>query len=131
VEHPITELITQTDLVEWQLRVASGQPLPLTQEEILSRVRGCALEARIYAENPLNNFLPGSGFLAHLKTPAENATEEGIRVDSGVVAGNTVTTFYDPMIAKLITYGDTRAQALEKMERALRNYQVRINSRVV
>jgi 3-methylcrotonyl-CoA carboxylase alpha subunit len=98
----------------------------MSQEEILARTRGCALEARIYAENPLNNFLPGSGFLAHLKTPADDAKEPGIRVDSGVIAGNNVTTFYDPMIAKLITYADTRPQALEKMERALRNYQVSV-----
>ena len=124
VEHPVTEIITKTDLVEWQLRVASGQPLPLTQEEILQRVEGCALEARIYAENPLNNFLPGSGYLAHLRTPAEQPKEDGIRVDSGVVSGNTVTTFYDPMIAKLIVNAPTREKALEKMERALRNYQV-------
>lgn len=125
VEHPITELITGTDLVEWQLRVAAGQPLPLTQEEILARVKGCAVEARIYAENPLNNFLPGSGYLAHLKTPMEfPAPEAGIRVDSGVVQGNTVSTFYDPMIAKLIAYDETRDKALEKLERGLRNYQV-------
>lgn len=125
VEHPITELITGTDLVEWQLRVAAGQPLPLTQEEILARVKGCAVEARIYAENPLNNFLPGSGYLAHLKTPMEfPAPEAGIRVDSGVVQGNTVSTFYDPMIAKLIAYDETRDKALEKLERGLRNYQI-------
>jgi 3-methylcrotonyl-CoA carboxylase alpha subunit len=126
VEHPITELITGTDLVEWQLRVASGQHLPLSQEDILKRGQGCAVEARIYAENPLNNFLPGSGYLAHLKTPAEKPLEDGIRVDSGVISGNTVTTFYDPMIAKLITYAESRPKALQKMERALRNYQVSI-----
>jgi 3-methylcrotonyl-CoA carboxylase alpha subunit len=127
VEHPVTELITGTDLVEWQLRVAAGQPLPLTQEQILARAKGCAIEARIYAENPLNNFLPGSGYLAHLKTPMEfPAPEPGIRVDSGVVQGNTVSTFYDPMIAKLIVYDETREKALEKMERGLRNYQVRM-----
>ena len=95
-----------------------------TSSEILKRVNGCALEARIYAENPLNNFLPGSGFLAHLRTPAENPSETGIRVDSGVIAGNSVTTFYDPMIAKLIVYDETRDLTLAKMERALRNYQV-------
>jgi 3-methylcrotonyl-CoA carboxylase alpha subunit len=125
VEHPVTEMITGLDLVEWQLRVAAGQPLPLTQEEVLARARGCALEARIYAENPLKNFLPGSGYLAHLKTPAEDVNaESGIRVDSGVISGNIVSTYYDPMIAKLITYADNRDQALEMMERALRNYQV-------
>lgn len=125
VEHPVTELITGTDLVEWQLRVAAGQKLPLTQEEIFARAKGCAIEARIYAENPLKDFLPASGYLAHLRTPAEVAgAEPGIRVDSGVIAGNTVSTFYDPMIAKLIVYDETREKALEKMERSLRGYQV-------
>jgi len=125
VEHPVTELVTGTDLVEWQLRVASGQPLPLTQEEILARSKGCAVEARIYAENPLNNFLPGSGYLAHLRTPIEvNFPEPGIRVDSGVIQGNTVSTFYDPMIAKLIAYDETRDKALAKLERGLRDYQI-------
>lgn len=125
VEHPVTELITGTDLVEWQLRVASGQPLPLTQEEIFARAKGCAIEARIYAENPLKGFLPASGHLAHLRTPAEvKDVEPGVRVDSGVIKGNTVSTFYDPMIAKLIVYADTRDQALDKMERSLRNYHV-------
>ncbi len=125
VEHPVTEMITGTDLVEWQLRVASGQPLPLTQDQIFARAKGCAIEARIYAENPLKNFLPASGHLAHLRTPIElNDIEPGIRVDSGVIKGNTVSTFYDPMIAKLIVYSETREKALEKMERSLRNYHV-------
>ncbi len=125
VEHPVTEMITGTDLVEWQLRVASGQPLPLTQDQIFARAKGCAIEARIYAENPLKNFLPASGHLAHLRTPIEvNDIEPGIRVDSGVIKGNSVSTFYDPMIAKLIVYSETREKALEKMERSLRNYHV-------
>lgn len=127
VEHPVTELITGTDLVEWQLRVASGQPIPLTQEQIISRIKGHAIEARIYAENPLRDFLPASGYLAHLRTPADlpaSHREEGVRVDSGVIAGNIVSTFYDPMIAKLIVYADNRELALEKLERSLRNYQV-------
>lgn len=125
VEHPVTEMITGLDLVEWQLRVASGQHLPLSQEDIIARAKGCAVEARIYAENPLRDFLPASGNLVHLRTPLENSnTEEGVRVDSGVISGNTVSTFYDPMIAKLIAYGDDREQALEKLERALRDYQV-------
>jgi 3-methylcrotonyl-CoA carboxylase alpha subunit len=127
VEHPVTELITNTDLVEWQLRVASGQPLPLTQAQIDARLRGCAIEARVYAENPLRDFLPASGYLAHLRTPADESwlhKEDGVRVDSGVVAGNTVSTFYDPMIAKLIVYAEDRERALEKLERSLRNYQV-------
>lgn len=126
VEHPVTEMVTGLDLVELQLRVASGQRLALSQEEVIARSRGCAVEARIYAENPQNDFLPASGRLVHLRTPIENANyvEEGVRVDSGVVAGNTVSTFYDPMIAKLIAFADTRPEALAKLERALRCYQV-------
>jgi len=130
VEHPVTEMITGVDLVEWQLRVAAGQPLPMNQEEIASRVKGCAIEARIYAENPLNNFLPQTGHLAHLRTPLEHTDkvnpplESGVRVDSGVRPGDNVSSFYDPMIAKLIVYGPDRPSALAKLERALRNYQV-------
>eukprot|EP00981_Chlorochromonas_danica_P011305 scaffold3867_cov150-Ochromonas_danica.AAC.7 len=125
VEHPVTELITGTDLVEWQLRVASGQPIPLSQQQINERVRGCAVEARIYAENPLRDFLPASGHLSHLRTPVDvQNAEEGIRVDSGVIAGNDVSTFYDPMIAKLIAHAETRDEALKKLERGLRRYQV-------
>ena len=128
VEHPVTEMVTGLDLVELQLRVASGQPLPITQEQVLARARGCAVEARIYAENPQNDFLPASGRLMHLRTPldcrAATSAEEGVRVDSGVVAGNEVSTFYDPMIAKLIAFADTRPEALAKLERALRCYQV-------
>lgn len=140
VEHPVTELITGQDLVEWQLRVASGQPLPLTQEQIYDRVRGCALEARIYAENPLNNFLPTSGKLLHVRTPnipaevvakhndglglASSKKSSIVRVDSGVVSGDTVSTYYDPMIAKLLVHAGSRAEALRAMRQALRNYQV-------
>lgn len=126
VEHPVTEMITGTDLVEWQLRVASGQPLPLSQKEIFDRSKGCAIEARIYAENPLNDFLPCTGNLVHLRTPLEQqgGGEADVRVDSGVISGNTVSTFYDPMIAKLIAYGETREKALDKLERSLRQYQV-------
>jgi 3-methylcrotonyl-CoA carboxylase alpha subunit len=127
VEHPVTEMITGLDLVELQLRVASGQPLGLKQEDVIAKSRGCAVEARIYAENPQNDFLPSSGRLTHLRTPLENRNnqEPGVRVDSGVIAGNTVSTFYDPMIAKLIAFADTRPEALAKLERALRCYQVR------
>ena len=126
VEHPVTEMVTGLDLVELQLRVASGQPLAMTQEEVISRSKGCAVEARIYAENPQNDFLPASGKLMHLRTPLQSVLcqEDGVRVDSGVVAGNTVSTFYDPMIAKLIAFADTRPEALAKLERALRCYQV-------
>jgi 3-methylcrotonyl-CoA carboxylase alpha subunit len=133
VEHPVTEMITGLDLVELQLRVASGQPLGLKQEDVIANSRGCAVEARIYAENPQNDFLPSSGRLTHLRTPLENRNnqEPGVRVDSGVIAGNTVSTFYDPMIAKLIAFADTRPEALAKLERALRCYQVRAFSFIV
>lgn len=129
VEHPVTEMITGTDLVEWQLKVAAGQPLPMTQEQIWKQAKGYAIEARIYAENPLKSFLPASGYLAHLRPPTEinipmSHKEEGVRVDSGVIAGDTVSTFYDPMIAKLIVYDENRPKALEKLERSLREYQV-------
>lgn len=129
VEHPVTEMITGTDLVAWQLLVASGRPLPLTQEQIFAQVKGYAIEARIYAENPLRNFLPASGTLYHLRTPAEiPGGEDGVRVDSGVIQGNAVSTFYDPMIAKLICYGPNREETLKKLERSLRNYQVSLKN---
>jgi 3-methylcrotonyl-CoA carboxylase alpha subunit len=130
VEHPVTEMITGVDLVEWQLRVAAGGALPLKQEDVNARVRGCAIEARIYAENPLNEFLPQTGHLAHLRTPIDahagssTGGEVGVRVDSGVRAGDNVSSFYDPMIAKLIVHGPDRPSALAKLERALRDYQV-------
>jgi 3-methylcrotonyl-CoA carboxylase alpha subunit len=130
VEHPVTEMITGTDLVEWQLRVASGQPLPLTQEQIFAQIKGCAVEARIYAENPVADFLPCIGDLVHMRTPTDDSAnshpfkEPGIRVDSGVKSGGAVSMFYDPMIAKLIAYGDDRASALKKLERGLRAFQV-------
>ena len=123
----MTEMITGTDLVEWQLRVASGQPIPLTQQEIFDRVKGCAVEARIYAENPTADFLPAIGTLAHMRTPNDRAValrEEGVRVDSGVKTGAAVSMFYDPMIAKLIAYGEDRPAALKKLERSLRDFQV-------
>lgn len=125
VEHPVTEMITGTDLVEWQLKVASGQHLPMTQDEILKNARGHAIEARIYAENPLKDFLPTTGKLEHMKASVDSIkTEDDVRVDSGVVSGDTVSTFYDPMIAKLIVHADNRPAALEKLERALRDFQV-------
>ena len=122
VEHPVTEMITGVDLVEWQLKVAAGLPIPKSQDEIIQNAKGCAVEARIYAENPLNQFLPATGTFNHLQTPTD--TEYGVRVDSGVVSGDTVSPFYDPMIAKLIAYGETRDKAVSKLERSLRNYQV-------
>ncbi len=127
VEHPVTEMITGQDLVEWQLRVADGQPLPLRQPDL--RIDGHAIEARIYAENPDKGFLPSTGRLLHLAMPGAVAfTHEGgevagqpaaVRIDSGVREGDTISPFYDPMIAKLIVWGADRAQALNRMSLAL------------
>ncbi len=105
VEHPVTEEITGVDLVEWQLRVASGEPLPLRQDEL--RINGWAMEARLYAENPATGFLPSIGTLDHLEFPEE------LRVDTGVEQGGEVSPFYDPMVAKLIAWGDTRDEAID------------------
>ncbi|MEM8792032.1 MAG: acetyl/propionyl/methylcrotonyl-CoA carboxylase subunit alpha [Pseudomonadota bacterium] len=116
VEHPVTEAITGLDLVEWQLRVAAGEPLPLTQEEI--PLTGHAFEARIYAEDPVREFLPATGTLEHLRFPP------GTRADTGVRAGDAITPFYDPMIAKLITHGPTREVALGQLSAALRETEI-------
>ncbi|MBA2676461.1 acetyl/propionyl/methylcrotonyl-CoA carboxylase subunit alpha [Ramlibacter sp.] len=118
VEHPVTEAITGLDLVEWQLRVASGQPLPLAQEQL--RIRGHAIEARICAENPDNNFLPATGTLRVYRKPGCAAFEVApVRVDDGVREGDLISPFYDSMIAKLIVHGDTREQALARLDEAL------------
>ncbi|MSR14420.1 MAG: acetyl-CoA carboxylase biotin carboxylase subunit [Gammaproteobacteria bacterium] len=114
VEHPVTERITGLDLVEWQLRVASGETLPLRQSDI--RCEGHAVEVRVYAEDPAHDFLPGIGQLVHLRLPHET---ESVRVDSGVVSGDSVTPYYDAMIAKVITDGANRAEALQRMRHAL------------
>ncbi|WP_428035885.1 acetyl/propionyl/methylcrotonyl-CoA carboxylase subunit alpha, partial [Amphritea sp.] len=119
VEHPVTELITGQDLVEWQLRIASGEPLPLQQDEI--RINGHALEARVYAEDPDNDFLPATGTLRYLRTPQES---QHVRVDTGVVEGDEVSVFYDPMIAKLIVWDDNRDRAIARMEQALEEYRI-------
>lgn len=119
VEHPVTELVTGQDLVELMIRVAAGEPLPLTQDDVV--LRGWALESRIYAEDPLRNFLPSIGRLTGYIQPEG----EHIRVDSGVSEGGEVSMYYDPMIAKLITYGDDRTQAIEQMIEALDNYYIR------
>jgi 3-methylcrotonyl-CoA carboxylase alpha subunit len=111
VEHPVTEAVTGEDLVEWQLRVASGERLPKTQEEL--RLTGHAFEARLYAEDPARGFLPAIGTLSHLEFPP------GVRVDSGVRAGDAISPWYDPMIAKIIAHGPTRATALGALTRAL------------
>jgi 3-methylcrotonyl-CoA carboxylase alpha subunit len=119
VEHPVTEMITGQDLVEWQLRVAAGQPLPLTQERL--QIRGHALEARIYAEDANKGFLPSTGSLIRLVPPAESIH---VRVDTGVEEGDEITPFYDPMIAKLIVWDENRDAALARMRKALADYQV-------
>ena len=119
VEHPVTEMITGQDLVEWQLRVAAGQPLPLKQEQL--EIRGHALEARIYAEDASKGFLPATGKLVRLVPPAESIN---VRVDTGVEEGDEITPFYDPMIAKLIVWDGTRDGALARMRKALADYRV-------
>ena len=123
VEHPVTEAVTGLDLVEWQLRVASGEPLPLKQEQI--KLTGHAIEARICAETPDNNFLPATGHLQVYKKPAHSAFERGtVRFDDGVREGDTISPFYDSMVAKLIVHGDTREQALALLDQALAQTQV-------
>ncbi|WP_295956973.1 acetyl/propionyl/methylcrotonyl-CoA carboxylase subunit alpha [Rhodoferax sp.] len=119
VEHPVTEMITGLDLVEWQLRVASGEPLPLAQEQLV--LTGHAIEARIYAEDPDKGFLPSTGRLSHLLPPAASAH---VRVDTGVEQGDEITPHYDPMIAKLIVWDADRTQALARMRQALADYQI-------
>lgn len=119
VEHPVTEMITGQDLVEWQLLVASGQPLPLAQNDI--QVNGHAFEARIYAEDPDNDFLPCTGHIRHLRTPEGEA---GVRIDTGITEGDEISSFYDPMIAKLIVWDTDRERALLKLQRALRQYRL-------
>ncbi len=119
VEHPVTEMITGLDLVEWQLRVASGEPLPLAQEQLA--IRGHALEARIYAEDPEKGFLPSTGRLIHLAPPAESLN---VRIDTGVEEGDEITPHYDPMIAKLIVWDVDRERALSRMLQSLAQYRV-------
>jgi 3-methylcrotonyl-CoA carboxylase alpha subunit len=115
VEHPVTEMITGEDLVEWQLRVAAGEPLPLTQAEIHSG--GHAIEVRLCAENPANDFLPETGHIGLWRAPAE--IDEILRVETGVREGDDVSVFYDPMIAKIVVWGADRAEAARRMQEAL------------
>ncbi len=130
VEHPVTEMITGQDLVEWQLRVAAGEALPLKQDQL--RIDGHALEARIYAENPDKQFLPSTGTLRFLRTPpavqfmrgGDAHGPAGIRIDAGVREGDTISPYYDPMIAKLIVWGKDRDEALSRMRQALAAYHV-------
>ncbi|OTG88036.1 3-methylcrotonyl-CoA carboxylase [Acinetobacter sp. ANC 4558] len=119
VEHPVTEMITGEDLVEWQLRVAFGEPLPKQQHEL--RINGHALEARVYAEQPENGFLPAIGQITYLKYPQQN---DRVRVDSGIIEGDEISTFYDPMIAKLIVWAENRDAALIQMHHALEQFHV-------
>lgn len=123
VEHPVTELVTGQDLVELMIRVAAGEQLPLTQEDVA--LKGWAIESRVYAEDPLRNFMPSTGRLVRYLEPSCNEEPGAVRVDSGVCEGGEVSMFYDPMIAKLVTYGDSRNKAVERMVEALDNYYIR------
>ena len=119
VEHPVTEMISGQDLVEWQLRVASGEHLPKTQDELV--LNGYAFEARIYAEDADNDFLPATGKLTLLKTPVES---KHVRIDTGVRQGDEVSVYYDPMIAKLIVWDENREKALQRLAKALSEYRI-------
>jgi 3-methylcrotonyl-CoA carboxylase alpha subunit len=132
VEHPITEMITQQDLVEWQLAVAAGHPLPRQQEQL--KITGHAFEARIYAENPRNQFLPSPGPIIEMRQPTEtiragsgnfSGAEGAVRIDTGVRQGDVVSMFYDPMIAKLVVHDTTRESALQRLASNLRQFHVR------
>lgn len=118
VEHPVTELISGVDLVEMQIRIARGEALPFTQEDL--QIKGHALELRVYAEDPMNNFLPSVGKLVRYRPPVD----EGIRVDDGFTEGMDVPIYYDPMLAKLVTYGDNREAAMRRMIEAIEAYEV-------
>ncbi|MCP4362045.1 MAG: acetyl-CoA carboxylase biotin carboxylase subunit [Chloroflexi bacterium] len=118
VEHPVTELVTGLDLAIWQIRVANNTPLPFSQDAITQR--GHALECRVYAEDPAQNFLPSMGEIVYFQPPAG----PGIRVDGGIESGTVVTPYYDPMLAKIITWGHDREEAIGKMEKALRETAV-------
>jgi acetyl-CoA carboxylase biotin carboxylase subunit len=120
VEHPVTEAITGIDLVEWQIRIARGERLTLTSADTLTP-RGHAIECRVYAEDPDAGFIPSPGRISALRVP----DGPGIRDDSGVEAGGEVPIFYDPLVSKLVAWGDDRAQALARMRRALEEYDIR------
>jgi 3-methylcrotonyl-CoA carboxylase alpha subunit len=119
VEHPVTEMISGQDLVEWQLRVAAGENLPKTQDQLV--LTGHAFEARIYAEDANNDFLPATGKLTLLKTPLES---DHVRIDTGVRQGDEVSVYYDPMIAKLIVWDEDREKALQRLTKALSEYRI-------
>ena len=118
VEHPVTEMISGLDLVAWQLHIAANEPLPLRQEDI--KAQGHALECRIYAEDPEHNFMPSIGRIDYLHEPRG----EGVRIDTGIIQGSMITRYYDPMIAKLIVWGQSRAEATQKLLQALDNYYI-------
>src|SRR5437667_4756994 len=118
VEHPVTEMVTGLDLVKLQIRVAAGEKLPITQDDVV--MRGSAIECRIYAEDPDNNFFPSPGTIVMLRTPSG----PGVRDDSGVYEGWTVPIEYDPLISKLATWADTREETIARMQRALREYRI-------
>ncbi len=119
VEHPVTELIAGIDLVEWQLRIAQGERLPRAQPDITQR--GFAVEARLYAEDPARDYLPSVGKIAHLRWPEDAA---GLRLDTGVEAGDEVSTYYDPMLGKIIAWGESRAAAIDLLRRALSETEI-------
>ena len=118
VEHPVTELITGLDLVKEQVKVARGEALSLNQEDVL--LQGHAIELRVYAEDPLNNFLPDIGTLEYYEKPEG----PGVRVDDGFEEGMEIPIFYDPMISKLIVYGNSREEAIHRMKRAIKEYRI-------
>jgi propionyl-CoA carboxylase alpha chain len=124
VEHPVTELITGVDLVEQMIRVAAGEPLPFTQSDL--KINGWAMESRLYAEDPYRNFLPSIGRLTRYRPPVEGRTLGGgiVRNDTGVFEGGEISMYYDPMIAKLCTWGPTRSDAIEEMRLALDTFEV-------
>lgn len=118
VEHPVTEMITGLDLVEWQLAIAAGEPLPCRQADI--KAHGHAIECRVYAEDPYQQFIPSIGQISYLKEPEM----EGVRIDSGVKQGSEISQYYDPMISKLIAWGSHREQAIQRMQQALSHYYI-------
>ncbi len=120
VEHPVTEMITGLDLVEWMIRIAAGEPITFGQADI--KMKGWSIESRVYAEDPLRNFMPSIGRLVHYRQPREG---EAVRVDTGVVEGSEISMYYDPMIAKLVTHGSTRDEAIARMRAALDAYYIR------
>ncbi|KAI8987177.1 carbamoyl-phosphate synthase L chain, ATP binding domain-containing protein [Pilobolus umbonatus] len=119
VEHPVTEMVTGTDLVRWQLEVAAGNALPMTQDQL--SLNGHAFEARVYAENPSNHFLPDTGLLYSVRTPDTNPN---LRLETGFIQGDDISVYYDPMISKLVVHGQNRNDALRRFRRALEQYQI-------